>query len=132
MKGFINFFALIMLGLVFSIFLGIDGGNEEVDKADKADKAYAVGDGGVGYIVHTSFISFEEESYNEMMSYLANDNKQAIQGMLGSGRAIILDEGQKVNVVNFGYVKSFVEVSSHGVRGYVPTDAIKDKKADDM
>ncbi|WP_226675755.1 hypothetical protein [Rossellomorea aquimaris] len=129
MKSFINFFAFILLGVVFALFLGTGG---ETEETGKADKAYAVGDGGVGYIVKTSFIAFEEESYDEMMSYLANGNKQAIQGMLDSGRAIILDEREKVSVVNFGYVKSFVEVSSYGVRGYVPTDAIKDKIEDDM
>lgn len=84
-------------------------------------------DGQNGYLTKKTFISVDEETFEELMSYVGSNNTDAIMRLMKSGRVGAGEKGEQVTVIKSGFNKSYVEMISNGVRGYVISDLVKSK-----
>ncbi|WP_313236117.1 hypothetical protein [Sporosarcina ureae] len=117
-------FMIVIIGLAMVFIAGCQS-SEEPEKTES--KATVVVDGQNGYLTKKTFISVDEETFEELMSYVGSNNTDAIMRLMKSGRVGAGEKGEQVTVIKSGFNKSYVEMISNGVRGYVLSDLVRSR-----
>jgi len=84
--------------------------------------------GGNAIIAVGSIAGTTEENHTEMTRYANAKNKDAITRMLTEGRAFLVEEGDKVTVIERGPMTTKIEMLSgpyKGSRGYIASEHVK-------
>lgn len=83
-SGLESFIGLIlMMALIFLLVKGCQFANnllggDNVDKVEQETKPSVVVDGQNGYLVQDTFVAIDEENFDELYSYIAANNTNAI------------------------------------------------------
>lgn len=108
---------LILIGFVLNL-LGYNDGDDEPE---------LVKDGEMGVIVMGNLIAVSEEANDLLASYSKADNTEGIKSMRARGEVFVGEEGQKVHVIKYGPLTSYIEIVETGQRGYIDTHSIRSK-----
>lgn len=116
----ILFFIVIAIGFFILESCGDDPKNE-------AAKPLTVVDGQDGYLIQNTFLAIDEESFDELISYIVADNGDAIIRLMENGRVFAGSKGERVTVIDSGFTQSYIEIVSTGMRGYVESELVRSK-----
>ncbi|EKU42052.1 hypothetical protein C518_3006 [Lysinibacillus fusiformis ZB2] len=94
---------------------------------DGYDEPELVKDGDMGVLVMGNLIAVSEEANDLLASYSKADNTEGIKSMRASGEVFVGEKGQKVHVIKYGLLTSYIEVVETGQRGYIDTHSVRSK-----
>jgi hypothetical protein len=101
----------------------VDDEESTVD-TNSTDTSSPLVSGENGFIANDVYIGIGENknNFDELMSYVVNDNYEALDQMVLEGKAVLLPKGTPITVVDRGIVKSKINVINTGKRGWVPSE----------
>ncbi|MCE4045157.1 hypothetical protein LXM56_13540 [Lysinibacillus fusiformis] len=109
---------LIFIAVVVLKLLGYDDGYDEPE---------LVKDGIMGVLVMGNLIAVREEANDLLASYSKADNTEGIKTMRARGEVFVGEKGQKVHVIKYGLLTSYIEIVETGQRGYIDTHSVRSK-----
>lgn len=121
------FGGIILLAIVIMVLSSCFFNPSDKKSSTKESKPYSVMEGENGFLIQPTFLAVDEESYEEYIDYSIAGNTEAIQRLLVEGKLFPGKKGDRVTVVDFGFMTTYIELVDDGVRGFVETEYVKDK-----
>ncbi|MGE7021333.1 hypothetical protein [Solibacillus cecembensis] len=119
---------IVVVTLLMLLVKGCEFANDLIGSDEVQEKKpVRVVEGHNGYLTQNTFLAIDEESFDELISYIVADNGEALIRMMEAGRVFAGRKGEVVTIIDAGFTQSYIEVVSTGMRGYVEAELVKSR-----